>query len=507
MTYFQKLLVAAAIAVVLPSTAIDASAQNVFVVTSAGDGVDVSPGNGVCAASGSVCTLRAAIQEANAYPGGDIIRFAIGSGARTINLSSGLPTVTEAVLIDGWTQPGFAGTPLIDINGAGRPGLALTGGNSVVRGLVLRNLNGHALVLTGGNGYVVAGNYIGMMPNGRTPSPNNGYGIVVFESSNNRIGGTAAVQANLISKNTLTGPGGGIVLIGSNGNTIQGNLIGTDISGMVAQPNEGRGVALIDSSDNLIGGPDAGAANVISGNRRTGVRISGLSNNNVIQANLIGANRDLTGVLPNDRGVQILDGGNNKVLANLIFGNSYDGVMLWEASNTLIEGNAIAYNGYGPADGEEPGFFGVWVVSGTGNQVLTNQIFGNFHLGINLNDDLVTPNDLADADAGANNSQNHPTILGADRLGTVTLVTGSLATRPNGLYRVQFFANPTCDAPTGVGEGQYYLGEAMVPTNAAGGGAFSFVFNALLPVGWAVSGTTTDPTGNTSEFAPCRNVR
>ena len=498
-----SLVVAAAAVVAVPA----AGAQTVFVVTSAGDGADLSPGNGVCLATGNVCTLRAAIQEANALPGSDVIRFAIGTGLRTIVLTSGLPAVTEAVLIDGWTQPGFAGTPLIDINGAGQTGLAITGGNSVVRGLVLRNLAGHAMVLTGGGGNVVAGTYIGMMPNGRLASPNSGYGIVVFNSANNRIGGTAAVQTNLISRNTATGEGGGIVLFGSAGNTIQGNRIGTDITGTIAQPNEARGISLIDSSDNVIGGVEPGAGNVISGNRTTGVRITGASNNNIVQANLIGLTRDLAAILPNDRGVQIRTGANNKVLGNYIVGNSFDGVMLVDATSTLVEGNTIAYNGYGSGeDAQEPGYFGIWVSSGTGNQLLTNQIFGNFHAGINLNNDLVTPNDLADADAGANNTQNHPTMLGADRMSSSTVLTGSLATRPNGTYRLQFFINPTCDSP-GVGEGQYFLGETMVVTNNAGAGAFSFVFNALLPVGWAVSGTATDAAGNTSEFAPCRNVR
>src|SRR5829696_1652173 len=93
--------------------------------------------------------------------------------------------------------------------------------------------------------------------------------------------------------------------------------------------------------------------------------------------------------------------------------------------NTLVQGNIIAYSGYGPiGDPQEAGYFGVWVSSGTGNQILSNQIFGNYHLGINLINDLVTPNDTADADGGANNSQNHPTMLGAFRSATNTTRPG-----------------------------------------------------------------------------------
>jgi CSLREA domain-containing protein len=507
MTRLRSIALAAGAAALIAAAPVAAAAQSVFVVNSAGDTGDTNAGDGLCVAAGtSLCTLRAAIQEANALAGTDTIQFAIGTGLRTIALTAALPPITEPATIDGWTQPGFSGTPIIDINGGGHGGLGITGGGTTVRGLVLRNFSGSAVVLTIGDGNVLAGNYIGLAPNGTTPSPNSGYGVVMSNSSNNRIGGTALVQRNVIAKSTAAGEGGGIVLHVSDGNLVQGNLIGTDATGMVAQPNEGSGIALIESSNNVIGGPQPGATNVIAGNRGSGVRMTA-SSNNVVQANLIGINRSASGLIPNQRGVQLRDGGNNSVLGNLIAGNAADGVLLWGAMNTLVQGNTIAYNGYGPfPNPQEAGYFGVWVSSGTGNQVLSNQIFGNYHLGINLNSDLVTPNDLADADGGANNTQNHPTMLGADRVGTATILTGSLATTPNGTFKLQFFANPTCDSP-GVGEGQYLLGETTVVTNAAGGGAWSFVFNALLPVGWQVSGTATSAAGDTSEFAPCRGVR
>ena len=79
-------------------------------VNSTGDAVDANPGDAVCSTSGNVCTLRAAVMEANARPGAENIHFNIpGSGVREIRLYSDLPTISDqtgAVVIDGFTQPG-----------------------------------------------------------------------------------------------------------------------------------------------------------------------------------------------------------------------------------------------------------------------------------------------------------------------------------------------------------------------------------------------------------------
>lgn len=507
MTSMKRLMLLAAGVVLVSGIAADASAQTSFFVTSAADGGDSNPGDGVCAASGGGCTLRAAIQEANALPGADSIEFAIASGPQTITLSAALPTITQPVTIDGWTQPGYSGTPIIDINGSGKSGLVITGGGSTIRGLVLRKFSGNGVELTTGGGNVLEGNYIGMAPDGTTPSANTGHGVVTLNSSNNRIGGPALAQRNLISKNTAKGNGGGIVLNGGGGNVIQGNFIGTDITGMVEHPNEARGIAIISSSNNLIGGPGPGAGNLIAGNRATGVRMLGGSSFNTVQANYIGVNRTLTGFIPNDRGVQIRDGEGNKVLGNVIMGNTYDGVLIWGGNNTLVEGNSIAFNGFGPiGDAQEAGYFGIWVSSGTGNRIVSNQIWGNYHLGINLNNEALTINDAGDVDGGANNTQNYPALTSATRSAANTTILGRLNSSPNGTFRVQFFANPACDS-TGVGEGQYFIGETSVTTDANGFTPISTIVGGALPAGWVVTSTATDAGGNTSEFSGCTVVR
>src|SRR5439155_13469953 len=80
-----------------------------FTVDSTGDDPDASPGDGTCATAGGACTLRAAIDEANANPDADTIAFDIaGSGVHTIVPAGGLPFITAPLTIDGFTQLGLA---------------------------------------------------------------------------------------------------------------------------------------------------------------------------------------------------------------------------------------------------------------------------------------------------------------------------------------------------------------------------------------------------------------
>ncbi len=94
-------------------------------------------------------SLRQAILDANSNPGPDTIEFAIGTGVQTIAPLSALPTITAAVTIDGTTQPGYAGTPIIEIRGdsagGGIDGLTITGSDSIISGLVVNRFSTEAL--------------------------------------------------------------------------------------------------------------------------------------------------------------------------------------------------------------------------------------------------------------------------------------------------------------------------------------------------------------------------
>ena len=100
-----------------------------------------TPADGVCDDGTGACTLRAAIEQSNATPARETIPFAIGTGPRTIAPATALPTITNPVTIDATTQPGYAGAPLIALNGtgagAGVDGLKVTAGDTTIRGLVV----------------------------------------------------------------------------------------------------------------------------------------------------------------------------------------------------------------------------------------------------------------------------------------------------------------------------------------------------------------------------------
>ena len=191
---------------------------SMFVVTTAGD-----------SGAGS---LRQAILDANAHSGADTIVFNIpGSGLHTITPSTALPTISDPVTIDGSTQPGFTGSPIIELNGsqagANVDGLRITAGSSVVSGLVINRFSSDGVELSGNGGNIVEGCFIGTDATG-TVDRGNAFRGLNIASSNNTIGGTAAAARNVISGNDNTGI---FMTAGTTGNLVQGNFIGTERRG------------------------------------------------------------------------------------------------------------------------------------------------------------------------------------------------------------------------------------------------------------------------------------
>ena len=459
-------------------------------------------------------SLREAIVSANTNAGVvDTIAFNIpGAGPHSIALSSPLPTITDAVIIDGTTQPGFSGVPLIELNGTGAisegsvHGLRLTG-SSTVRGLIINRFTGNGIQLTG-NGNVIAGNYIGTNTSGTADLGNGGNGVQVIDSANNTIGGTSSAARNVISGNQ----GEGVRIDGAiaTGNVIQGNYIGTSASGLADMGNSASGVYIRRAPDNFVIG------NVVSGNDGfAGVAICGntgfcgggdigipgsIAPNNVVQGNNVGLKAD--GSLPS--------------LGNAGFGVSIDG-----APDTRVGGTTAAVRNVITASGAD----GV-VVFGPGadtvnNQILGNSIYSNGALGINLQGgiegaDGATANDVAfdppfvlpDNDTGPNDLQNFPELISAV-MATNTVVSGQLRSVPNEVFRIEVFVNQSCNTPGGNGEGQQFLGSFLVTTDETGVASFTQTLRATT-VGQVLTATATrwfDPfTGPTSEFSACRTI-
>ena len=233
-------------------------------------------------------SLRQAILDANAGAGTDTIAFAIpGAGVHTIFVATDWDVLSDPVIIDGTTQPGYAGTPLIDLTGnQGNNGLRISAGGSTIRGLAIHTFATCLRLFTNG-GNVVEKCFIGTNPAQTAISAGNG--ISLQSSPGNRIGGPSADVGNLISGSN----GSGITVLASNDTIIQNNRIGTDASGTEERAN-GSGISIIGSSNVTVGGVAAGQGNLISGNSGDGISVTS-SENVLIAGNLIGP--DVTGTL------------------------------------------------------------------------------------------------------------------------------------------------------------------------------------------------------------------
>ena len=365
---------------IAPAVVLTAAAAT-LTVNSAADTPDASPGNGICADSGGNCTLRAAIQEADALAGADTINFAIpGAGVHTISVTSSLPTITGAVTIDGTTQPGYSSTPLIELSGpvsGSLIGLTLNVSDCVVRGLAVNTFHGTSggigiYIVTGGplvKNALLEANFIGTDATGTIAKPNH-IGISIQNTSLNTIGGTTGAARNLISGNDYVG----VQIFGAStfasGNVFQGNYIGTTVTGGSALFNAEVAFNLFADST-LIGGAAAGAGNVISGNGDPGANsfeghggaidlnnfCSGscaYTTNTIIKANKIGTNPAGTAAVGNlQHGIWIISPGapNTTIANNLISGNGAWGIKDEDSMATLttITGNFIGTNVTGTA--------------------------------------------------------------------------------------------------------------------------------------------------------------
>ena len=373
-----------------------------FMVNSTGDANDMNPGDGICDTGNGDCTLRAALQEANAYPGYNIINFDIpGDGPHHIQPMTALPAITDPVDINGRSEPDWAGAPVISINGdnAGGEanGLKLTPGAAQSRIMGL-NISGYSMagirMESHANGVIYC--TLGLDVSGSSSHPND-FGIEVYSSYNriiaNSISGNASsginlvhnpgedymchhnlllrnnigtdvaasfaipnntgisveASSNVISGNTISGNlGNGIDLFGSD-NQVIGNVIGLDVSGTQPIGNGNAGVMLL-GPYNEIGGDWPEARNFISGNLE-GITFSGPeAHNNLVQGNFIGTDMSGTSAVGNGMGLLVLSpnnviGGQTLGAGNLISGNGWAGIGIGhESIDDDTDGNIIAGN-------------------------------------------------------------------------------------------------------------------------------------------------------------------
>ncbi len=398
-----------------------------FVVNTTADNGDATP-DGACNDGANHCSLREAIQEANAAPGEDLISFAIpGAGVHTLTPASALPPITEIADLDATTQPGFAGTPLVEINGqgagAGSDGLVVQAGSSRIRGFAINRFPGDGIEVAQGSSSVVWQNFLGTDATGALDRGNGGNGVRVV-SAVNTVGGPGV--GNVISGNGANG-----VLLAGAIDSVQGNFIGTDVTGTQALGNGGEGVH-VDGHLEHIGGPGP-LGNVISANTLDGVRLR--TNINTVEGNRIGTNAAGTADLGNGLdGVHLTDSGiANQIQRNVIGGNTLAGIDIAQTPGTgtpnTVQGNLIGVG----ADGSTaiPNQVGVKVSSSGQVQIggfrpsQTNVVSGNGLTGIQVisSHDVTIQGNLVGLDAaGASAVPN--ALIGVDLSGADTMTVG-----------------------------------------------------------------------------------
>ena len=450
-------------------------------------------------------TLHQALLDSNASVGVlDTIAFAV-PGAASTSIASHRPVYRDRpVIIDGTTQPGYAGSPLIELTESTvTQGFRISAGGSTVRGLAIFDF-GTQLTLVSNGGNTVEACYIGINAAGSVAG--NGQGLQIQSSPDTTIGGSVG-SGNVISGLTANG----IQVVTSDRTIIRGNLIGSDPTGMVELGN-GGGISIGGSDDVVIGGTVAGEGNLVSGSSGNGIYVTG-SEDTLIAGNLIGT--DITGThpMPNDFGLEIDNvpstitiGGPAPAARNIISGNrtgirlnsgvqgatiqnNYLGtditgtlplpnslailVNIQTATDVLIggpnpgEGNLIVSNraGTNPAHG---------ILSyGQRITVRGNRIYDNQGLGFDIDPLGVNPNDPGDADGGANDGQNFPNVTSVEVLsvgdGIGTRVLGVLRSEASTQYTLDFYGNDGCTPrPQDFLEAQTYLGAGQVTTDGTG---------------------------------------
>ncbi|MGA2702978.1 MAG: NosD domain-containing protein, partial [Isosphaeraceae bacterium] len=373
-------------------------------------------------------SLRQAIINADTFPDNpdtDLIHFDIpGSGVQKITLESPLPEITNAVTIDGYTQPGSS------------PNTLTTGDNAVIK----VEINGAS-----------AGTAYGLFISGSRASGSTIEGLAInqFEAA-----GITTVQA-------------------ATGITIAGNFIGTDPTGTTSLGNDLDGI-FIETANNTIGGPSPAAANLISGNTDSGVKIyQTAATGNIIQGNYIGSNAAATAALGNGGdGVTISDGASSNTVGgtaagdgNVITGNGGDGVyMYWDTGAPY------------PVD----------------NTIVGNSMYLNTGLGIQLSGYIV----------GGYNPylQNIPFLTDAVYQNGTLTINGEFPGSGSGTLLLDLYVSNAAD-PSGFVEGKTYLGQVTINNGTGFVSLGSIDVTGPFTVGQLITATLTNPAGETSEFS------
>ena len=360
----------------------------------------------------------------------------------------GVSDALEGNLISGHIDWGILfgqQSPWNNVVAGNKIGTDITGMQAIPNGLVVSGRGG---IYLGGYGNLIGSNFDGISD----------------DLERNLISGNAQVNANGILSQFVN-------IAGAVPNSIAGNWIGVDATGLAALPNN---IGISGASQGL-----TVRDNVIAGNTFEGISLN--LTGSVLTGNRIGVGADGATALGNGHHGINLNGSDNQI------GGTGPG-----------EANLIANNGTSAA------FYNGILVNATAvrNTIRGNRIFANAQLGIDLLQPAgVTLNDADDPDTGANNLQNYPIITFAQSYANgTTVIQGTLDSNPNTTFTLDFYYSAEAD-PSGYGEGEFYLGAGSATTDADGDATFDVTLPVTIPPSQFVSATATHADGSTSEFS------
>jgi len=295
-------------------------------------------------------SLRAAINSANAAPAGNstLIRFWVNG---TIILYSPLPAIVRKVTIDATSAPTHVsgGPPVVALDCNRHPGLlfAAGSGGSQLLGVAVDDANGNGVTLDAGQ-VTLNDNYIGLNLAGAA-APNRGNGVYVSAASARNFIGLNGSRASGVVANVISGNRrSGIVLAGSSWNTVVANRIGTNAAGTWAIANRGDGIRITGRSR----GNEIGGTAFID-------TVTGKANNPT------GSKGTVTPVFV------------VPPLGNLISGNRGNGVMIDAGSlGNVLNGNFIGTTASGDGALGNAGN-GVWIDRAPGNSLVGCKFVNN----------------------------------------------------------------------------------------------------------------------------------
>jgi hypothetical protein len=353
------------------------------------------------------------------------------------------------------------------------PGTIIGGTVPGSRNVIAGHLSA-GILMYGGNGTTIQGNYLGTGADGMTSLPDP-VEIVIDHSDDVVVGGRTPEARNVIAG----GPGSaeGIGVGGGSRIVITGNYIGVAADGRTPRLSR-RAIEVAEGAEVTIGGTAPGAGNVIAGGESGGIDIQPYAvlpqalSSVTIQGNRIGVDVD-----------------------GAVIAGTSAAIVVHEAETVDVggltpeAGNIIA--GHGPAS--------VILDHSAGRRILGNSIHAMSDLAIDVQLGATsgpTPNDPGESDG----VQNFPFITSVGTKGPATTVAGRLDSRPSITYRVELFAG-MANPPNGRGEPKRFLGAVNVATDTSGRGTFALGIGALGAGEW-VSATATGPTSGTSEVSP-----